>query len=167
MCRCAERTRVPGKDGRIRGRQSRTGAPLLDTVELRRADVNIAEDGGRRSALDLLSFPDVDFGHLEILAPELGGIPREVKSQIERDALYRNYIARQERDVAALERDEARHIPEDLDYGTLNGLSSELAQKLMAARPDTLAQAARIEGMTPAALTLILARIRRDERRSA
>ncbi len=81
--------------------------------------------------------------------------------QVKRDALYAHYIERQARDIAALQRDEMQTIPEALNYAEIHGLSAELKMKLAKVRPGTLAQAARIEGMTPAALTLLLARVRR------
>ena len=123
--------------------------------------VRIASDGGRRNGYALLAFPDVSFDTLVSLDASLGSIPRDIAQQLERDALYANYIARQERDVAAMERDEAQEIPEGFDYGDVRGLSTEVRLKLEAARPRTLAQAARVEGITPAALTVILARIRK------
>ncbi|MDU8942537.1 tRNA uridine-5-carboxymethylaminomethyl(34) synthesis enzyme MnmG [Ovoidimarina sediminis] len=134
---------------------------------LRAAGVNIASDGGRRSALELLAFPDVDVELLRGIDPEMEEIDAEIAEQVKRDATYAHYIARQTRDVEALQRDEQRRIPADLSYRALGGLSNEMVSKLEAARPETLAQASRIEGITPAALTLILAAIRKQERQSA
>jgi tRNA uridine 5-carboxymethylaminomethyl modification enzyme len=99
--------------------------------------------------------------------PAFAEVDEATRRQLERDALYANYIERQERDVEAMARDEAQAIPEDFDYTALSGLSHELRQKHGAARPATLAQAGRVEGMTPAALTLILARVRQARRKSA
>ncbi len=135
--------------------------------ELSAQGIRIAADGARRSGYDLLAFPDVSFDTLVALDPSLQTIDAETRTQLERDALYANYIERQKRDVEAMERDEAQEIPADFDFGALKGLSNELRQKLTAARPETLAQAGRVEGMTPAALTLILARLRQARRRSA
>jgi len=135
--------------------------------EIKAAGVAISEDGRRRSGLEVLAFPDTDFSALTKLDPKLAGIDADIQQQIHRDAIYANYIERQERDVAAMERDEAQEIPEGFDYGTLNGLSNEVRAKLERARPGTLAQAARVEGVTPAALTVILARLRADARKSA
>jgi tRNA uridine 5-carboxymethylaminomethyl modification enzyme len=81
---------------------------------------------------------------------------------LERDALYANYIDRQEREIAALKRDESYLIPRDFEYIGIEGLSNELQQKLERARPENLAQAARLDGMTPAALALLLARLRKN-----
>ena len=85
----------------------------------------------------------------------------EIKRQLERDALYSNYLSRQQKEIDVLQRDEAHRIPDAFDYSELEGLSSELKVKLSATRPESLAQAARIDGMTPAGLTIILGRLRR------
>jgi len=126
------------------------------------AGIPISQDGNRRSAFQLLSFPDMKFEDILPLVPELEGVSSEISEQIERDALYSNYLARQQKDIDALRKDEAQKIPVGFQYEALDGLSNELKMKLMSAQPETLAQAARIDGMTPAALTLLLARLRRD-----
>ncbi|UWR15416.1 tRNA uridine-5-carboxymethylaminomethyl(34) synthesis enzyme MnmG [Sulfitobacter sp. M368] len=126
------------------------------------AGIAISQDGNRRSAFQLLSFPDMKFEDILPLVPELEGVSSEISEQIERDALYSNYLARQQKDIDALRKDEAQKIPVGFQYEALDGLSNELKMKLMSAQPETLAQAARIDGMTPAALTLLLARLRRD-----
>lgn len=125
----------------------------------------VSQDGLRRSALDLLGFPDIAFEALAGVWPPLLDIDPETREQIVRDALYAPYAQRQNNDVERLRRDEGRVIPEGFEYAALSGLSNELKGKLARTRPATLAHAAGIEGMTPAALTLILATIRRDERR--
>ena len=94
----------------------------------------------------------------------MADVPEDIQRQLKRDALYAEYVKRQAQDVANLRRDEAHLIPADFDYGALNGLSNELQQKLSAVRPETLGQAGRVEGVTPAALTLILARLRKENR---
>ena len=127
----------------------------------------VGADGARRNGFDALSLPEVSFETLARMAPELWDIVPEARAQLERDALYANYIERQEADAAALRRDEAQAIPADFDYEALNGLSNELKSKLLRVRPATLAQAGRVEGMTPAALMLILARLRAAERKRA
>ncbi|WP_420864373.1 tRNA uridine-5-carboxymethylaminomethyl(34) synthesis enzyme MnmG [Sulfitobacter mediterraneus] len=126
------------------------------------AGIEISQDGNRRSAFQLLSFPDMKFADILPLVPELDGVALEISEQIERDALYSNYLGRQQKDIEALRKDEAQRIPDSFPYSALEGLSNELKAKLIAAQPETLAQAARIDGMTPAALTLLLARLRRD-----
>ena len=139
----------------------------ITASEAAKSGIRIAEDGARRSGADLLSFADVDFSHLTALRPELSQVPFVIQEQLKRDALYANYIERQKRDVAALKKDEAQIIPDDFDFDALSGLSNELRQKLLKVRPSTLGQAGRVEGMTPAALTLILARLRQHQRKTA
>ncbi len=135
--------------------------------ELAESGVKISQDGGRRSAMDLLSFPDVSFDILAGLSEDLAVHPEHVRSQVKKDATYAGYLERQARDVAALHKDEAQPIPGSFDYASLSGLSGELREKLERIRPETLGQAGRVEGMTPAALTLLLARLRQAGRRSA
>lgn len=124
--------------------------------------IRISQDGNRRSGLDVLAFPDVTFEDIIPLLPELEGVTSDVRRQVERDALYAHYIERQNREIAAMKRDESFVIPADLDYSSISGLSNELKTKLRMTMPHDLAQAARIDGMTPAALALLLARLRRD-----
>ena len=132
--------------------------------EARAHGVGVSEDGARRTGLELLSIPGVTFAQLAGADPALESIAPAIRTQVERDALYEKYIERQRREVEALKRDESERIPEDFDYGALAGLTRELAGKLVRVRPETLAQASRIEGMTPAALTLILAKLRQNSR---
>ncbi len=150
--------------------QLSTGRALLETLSVsptvaREHGLPLGRDGKRRSGWELLAFPDISCESLLPLAPELEPLPFEIRLQLERDALYVNYIDRQSRDVETLRRDEATEIPSDFDFEGLDGLSNELTLKLGRVRPETLAQAGRIEGMTPAALTLILARIRQNQRK--
>ena len=119
------------------------------------------QDGVRRSAIALLGLPDITLARLRSVLPDIPAFAPEIDAQLERDALYVQYLGRQDSDMEALRRDEGRAIPEALDYLTLPGLSRELAIKLSRQRPANLAQAAAIEGMTPAALVLLLARIRK------
>lgn len=126
----------------------------------RRAGLDIREDGQRRNGMELLAFPGIGWPELTTLWPDLEGADPATIRQIEIEALYRNYLTRQEDDVAALKRDEAVEIPGDFSYVELPGLSNELKEKLQQVRPVTLGQASRMEGMTPAALSLILAHLR-------
>ncbi|MEL7025841.1 MAG: tRNA uridine-5-carboxymethylaminomethyl(34) synthesis enzyme MnmG [Pseudomonadota bacterium] len=135
--------------------------------DLADAGVKIAQDGGRRAAKEYLGFPGITFDMLAALSETLAQHPPEIRAQVEKDATYAGYLDRQARDVAALKKDEAYPIPPDFDYAALNGLSGELREKLSRVRPETLAQAGRVEGMTPAASTLLLAKLRRAERHSA
>ncbi len=129
--------------------------------------IKVSQDGNKRTVLELLTYPDVSLERLSMIWPELGNIPAEIQTQIENDARYANYIVRQKSDVEAMRRDEALKIPLGFSYDDISGLSNELKGKLKKALPETLAQAERIDGMTPAALTLILARIRQLKLRKA
>jgi len=127
--------------------------------------VKINQDGKRRDGYSLLSFQDVDFIDLVKMRPELENVPTEIGEQIKRQATYAHYIVRQCKDVEAIKRDEAHNIPNDFDYSKVIGLSNELKSKLHMIRPATLGQAGRIDGMTPAALTLILAALKQASRK--
>ena len=132
--------------------------------EANRAGMAVNEDGRRRSAFDLLSYPDADWSQLEQIFPELADMDRETRCQLAIDAKYHQYVVRQAADAAALKKDEDRSLAHDFDYGAVGGLSNEVREKLLAARPKTLAQAARIEGVTPGALTALLAALKKMER---
>ncbi|MBO6601730.1 MAG: tRNA uridine-5-carboxymethylaminomethyl(34) synthesis enzyme MnmG [Roseicyclus sp.] len=129
--------------------------------------LRINQDGTRRSAIDLLAFPDIALSDLDAIWPELKEIDKETRDQIAREAQYVNYIERQARDVAALKRDEAYEIPEEFPFDMIEGLSNEVKGKLSMVRPRNLGQAGRIDGMTPAALTLLLTKLRQAERKRA
>jgi tRNA uridine 5-carboxymethylaminomethyl modification enzyme len=129
------------------------------------AGLKVNRDGVRRSALDLMSFPEVGEAAIRSLVPAFATVDPEIRAQVAREALYSNYLERQDRDAEALRRDEGTPIPDDFAYADLGGLSNELRTKLELLRPSSLAQAARVEGMTPAALTLLLAHLKRSERR--
>jgi tRNA uridine 5-carboxymethylaminomethyl modification enzyme len=126
-----------------------------------RAGLPINQDGQRRSAYVLLSFPDIDLARLAAIWPELGSIDPETAARVETDARYAVYLDRQSADIDSYRRDEQLTLPPTLDYRQVSGLSTELQIKLGALRPRTLGQAQRIEGVTPAALTLLAARARR------
>ncbi|QFT82992.1 tRNA uridine 5-carboxymethylaminomethyl modification enzyme MnmG [Roseovarius sp. THAF27] len=132
--------------------------------QLNQAGLKVNEDGTKRSGYTLLSFPDVSFEDLLALDSSLSDIDQETRRQLERDALYANYIERQNRDIEAIKKDEKQVIPPDFDFGSIQGLSNEVKAKLVSAKPANLAQAGRIDGMTPAALTIILARLRQMKR---
>ena len=121
----------------------------------------VNQDGQRRSAWTLLSFPDIGFARLHEIWPELAAIEPAVAAQVEIDARYAVYLDRQAADIDSYRRDDQLALPATLDYGAIKGLSTELAGRLSKLRPRTLAQAQRIEGVTPAALTLLAARARR------
>ena len=114
-----------------------------------------------RSALDLLAYPEIDWSRLAGLWPELGAVEPEIAEQLTIDARYEGYLGRQRQDIAAYRRDEALELPADLDYGAIGSLSNEIREKLRTHRPATLGQAARISGVTPAALVALLKYVRR------
>jgi tRNA uridine 5-carboxymethylaminomethyl modification enzyme len=129
--------------------------------------VHVTRDGVRRSVVDLMSHPGMTPAALKAAFPALDNVAEPILAQLSRDARYVPYIVRQQTEVAALRRDERVEIPPNLDYAALPGLSHELRSKLETVRPGSLAQAARIEGMTPAALTLVLMAVRRSQARAS
>ncbi|MGN6515491.1 MAG: FAD-dependent oxidoreductase, partial [Rhizomicrobium sp.] len=145
---------------RLTAARARMASLNLTPKEAADRGMMVRQDGVRRSASDLLSLPGVEFSTLAALWPELGGFSAEIVEQLEIDAHYAGYLDRQEADILAFRRDETRALPGDLDYGAINGLSTEARLKLEAIRPATLGQASRIDGVTPAALTLVLAHVR-------
>jgi tRNA uridine 5-carboxymethylaminomethyl modification enzyme len=129
--------------------------------------LKVNQDGVRRSADHLLSYPDISLAGLAGIWPELGEFSSAIAEQVEIDAAYAGYLDRQEADILAFRRDEALCLPDGLDYAAIGGLSTEVRQKLAAARPATLGQAARLDGMTPAALTILLGYVKRRGSRAA
>ncbi len=128
---------------------------------LARRGVAINQDGVLRSAMDLLAYPEISWERLVDLWPEMRAIPASIADQLSIDSRYEGYLGRQRQDIAAYRKDEALELPADLDYGVVGGLSNEIRQKLEAHRPATLGQAARISGVTPAALVSLLRFVRR------
>jgi tRNA uridine 5-carboxymethylaminomethyl modification enzyme len=135
--------------------------------EAARHGLALNQDGQRRTAFELLAYPDITVAALARIWPELAALPAPIALQLEIDARYAPYLERQAADVAAYRRDEALALPDGLDYDAVKGLSSEVRQKLSAARPRTIGQAGRIDGITPAALTLLAARVRRGGAKTA
>jgi len=131
---------------------------------LAKAGFAINQDGVPRSALDLMAYSEIDFDRLSALWPELKTLDRDTTDQLEIDGRYAGYLARQQKDIDAFRRDEALALPVDLDYAQVGALSTEMRQKLSAGRPATLGQAARIAGVTPAALTALLRHVKRREK---
>ena len=129
--------------------------------------LRVNQDGNKRTLFEVLAFPDVTFDDIASVDDALAAIDPESAKQLEREAMYANYIERQKADVAALKKDERQQIPGEFSFADIDGLSTELRQKLTLARPETLAQAKAIDGMTPAALALLLALLKRQERQSA
>ncbi len=126
--------------------------------------IALNRDGRRRSAFDLLSLPDMSVAGLTRVWPELAAIPAGTAERLQVDARYAVYMDRQEASIVAFRKDEAVAIPASLDFSGVAGLSNEIRQKLQRHRPATLAQASRIDGMTPAALMLILGHVRKTTR---
>ncbi|MGH6839739.1 MAG: tRNA uridine-5-carboxymethylaminomethyl(34) synthesis enzyme MnmG [Methylocella sp.] len=133
----------------------------LTPSEAARHGLHVNYDGTRRTAFGLLALPGVSIASLRAIWPELGEIASKAAAQVEIDAKYAVYLDRQTKDIEAFRRDEALTIPDDVDYALLPGLSNEIRARLDLIRPRTMGQAGRIEGMTPAAMTLLAAKLRR------
>lgn len=127
----------------------------------------VSQDGTRRDGLTVLGLPGVEFATLQALVPEVAEINSATRAQIAKEMVYHSYLERQEMQIRALEADEARPIPVGFDYSAVTGLSNELVGKLTQIRPETLGQAARIDGMTPSALVLLLSRLQARKLRVA
>lgn len=128
-------------------------------------DLHLNRDGVRRSAYDLLAYPNIDLARLAQIWPELNDADAVTREALETEAQYSVYLERQKNDIAVMEREERLSIPVDLDYSAISGLSNELTQKLELRRPSTIAEAQRVEGMTPAAVALLIAQIRKRKAR--
>lgn len=135
--------------------------------DLAASGITVNQDGRRRTGMEVLAFADITLEQIDHLVPEFTDVSPTAREQLAIDALYKTYIERQTRDAIMLQRDEGLMIPSSMRYDEIGGLSNELKGKLDQIRPQTLAQAGRIDGMTPAALALILTRIRQEERRRA
>ena len=129
--------------------------------ELRGQGLTVNLDGVRRSALELLGYPEIDLVRLGAIWPEIRGLSPIAGEQMEIEGQYAGYLKRQEADIRAFRRDEDLRLPADLDYAAIPSLSAEVRQKLQAARPATLGAAGRISGVTPAALTILLKYVKR------
>ncbi|GGL55210.1 tRNA uridine 5-carboxymethylaminomethyl modification enzyme MnmG [Wenxinia marina] len=147
--------------------RARLNAIPIKARDLAGQGVRINPEKETRSALQALSLTDVDWVTLQAISPHIPSADREIRAQVKRDALYASYLDRQQRDIVSLRAGEAEQIPPDFDYGAISGLSSELRSKLESRRPPSVGHASRIEGMTPSAVVLILARLRRDQKLSA
>ncbi len=128
---------------------------------LSKAGIHVNNDGNRRSAMDLLAYPNMKTADLVPVWPKLGELRPDIAEQLETEALYSGYIERQAADIKAFRRDEGLRLPSSLDYKAIGGISNEVREKLMKARPATLGQAGRIEGVTPGALTALLSYVRK------
>jgi tRNA uridine 5-carboxymethylaminomethyl modification enzyme len=144
------------EDGRVR-----LAALRSSPSSLAKRGIAINQDGVVRSAADLLAYPNIDWVRLIDLWPELATVPPAIAEQLSIDAKYEGYLGRQRQDIGAYRRDEALELPVEIDYSQVGGLSNEIRQKLQTHRPATLGQAARISGVTPAALVSLLRFVRR------
>ncbi len=149
------------KAARLRAARNLLESLSLTPSEAARHGLEVNRDGIRRTGFDLLALPAVTFAGLRAIWPQLAAIDPRTAAQVEIDALYAVYLERQARDIESARRDEALVIPETLDYRELPGLSAEIRGRLETIRPRTLAQAQRIEGMTPTAMTLLASKVRR------
>ena len=125
--------------------------------------ISVSQDGNKRNLKQVLAFPNITFDNIKVFDNRLSDIESEIQQQAHRDALYSNYIDRQKKDIESVKRDEAIKIPSSFDYQSMSGLSNELKNKLLTQKPKNIAQASRIEGMTPAALFLILSKVKQGQ----
>lgn len=127
---------------------------------LAKFDIRINQDGVRRSAYDLLAYPDIDFDTLSKVWPQLAALDPAIKEQVAIDAQYKGYLDRQSADIAAFRRDEELRLPRGLDFDAVGSLSAEIRLKLKEIQPETIGAASRIPGITPAAVTALLGHIK-------
>ena len=157
-----ERARVfAAKSTALAAARAEAAALTLTPSQAARAGLPVKADGQRRNLVELLAYPTISFDDLARQWPQIAAWPTEVREQVEIDASYAGYLERQTADVQAFRRDEDLRLPANLDYAAIGGLSNEVREKLAAVQPLTLGQAARIEGVTPGALTALLAHVRR------
>ena len=165
---CVGSERAAHHRGRMAALEAARGlahAVSLTPTEAQRHGLALNRDGQRRTAFDLLAYPNLGLADLARIWPAFGALAPAVAAQLEIDAKYAVYLDRQAQDVAAYRRDESLVLPDDLDFSQVAGLSNEMKQKFTAHRPRTVGQAGRLDGVTPAALTLLAAHVRRHMRR--
>ena len=167
-----------GLVGKERAKAFHVKQSALDTARAKAQEANLSpaaaaghgiqinQDGRRRNVFELLALPGVSLTDLSAIWPWLAALPKPVAEQLEIEALYAGYLDRQEADIIAFKKDESLKLPADIDYAAIGGLSNEVRQKLQAAKPVTLGQAGRIEGVTPAAIAVLLAWLRKRVDRS-
>ena len=138
-----------------------SATPNVLNAALNPKGIKINEDGVRRTVSAMLAYPNVKIQDLTEVWPELTALPAFAQQALQTEALYSGYLDRQARDIAAFRRDEGLRLPPALDYALIGGISNEVREKLETARPETLGQAGRIEGVTPGALTALMAHLKR------
>ncbi len=159
----ADRARAYGeKAAALEEARARARSVSLTPNEAAAFGLHINRDGARRTAFDLLAYPDVDMAVITRIWPDFADVSPAIREQVETDAKYAVYLDRQAADIATLRRDEDLILPDALDYAGLPGLSNELKARLARVRPRTVGQAGRMEGMTPAALALLVTYARRQ-----
>ena len=156
----ARSTAFAAKMARLDAARAEMRTLNLTPNEAQKYGLSVKLDGVRRTAMDLLSLRDVDLSVLARIWPQIGAFDADIAEQLEIDSQYAGYLDRQDADILAFRKDEELRLPDALDYAAIRGLSTEAATKLGRIRPATLGQAARIDGVTPAALTLVLAHAR-------
>jgi tRNA uridine 5-carboxymethylaminomethyl modification enzyme len=149
------------KEAALAAAAARLGELRLTPTAARQAGLEVKLDGVVRTGLELLRLPNVSLAQLRAIWPELGELRRDVIEQLEIEARYATYLARQDADIAALRAEEALELPPDLDLAAIAGLSGEIRARLAEVRPGTLAAAGRLPGMTPAALAILYRYARR------
>src|SRR5690606_34726658 len=163
----AERAAVfRGKIAALSEARALFAALTLTPNEARRQGLNVNPDGVRRSAADLLAYPDINLDDIARIWPETSAIPMPIREQLAIDAQYSGYLERQKADVRDFRKDEMLQLPENIRFEEVAGLSTEIRLRLSEVRPSTLGQAARISGVTPAALTALLSHVKRRAHRS-
>jgi tRNA uridine 5-carboxymethylaminomethyl modification enzyme len=140
---------------------------LIGPKALNEAGIAVSRDGGRRTAYDVLSLPGAELDVVVGAIPAYQNLSMDVLTQLQIDSIYDQYSDRQAKEVADLRRQETQRIPEEFDYNRISGLSNEIKLKLSRAQPESILQASRIEGITPAALLLVLAHLRKPVERLA
>ena len=150
-----------GKSAKLTAARRLLGETRISVSSARRHGIAASDDGGRRSAMQYLGYASVTLAKLAEICPQLDAIESSLHGILEADALYAPYKARQDEDIRAYRRDAAVRLPDIIDYGSVGGLSAEATEALEASRPSTLASAARLPGVTPAALTAVVAHLKK------
>src|SRR5208283_5530878 len=167
-CVGAERSRAhQAKMAAINATRSMAQSLTVTPNEAARHGLALRKDGHRRSAFELLAYPGIGIGDLARIWPSFSELAPKIAEQVEIDAKYKVYLSRQAADVKSYRRDESLVLADDIDYAMLPGLSNEVRHKLQAHRPRTIGHAGRIDGITPAALTLLVAHMRRQDRKAS